>query len=305
MHDLNDSVPSYHPLVSAATPSGDVTITSRQRAVAGLPVLGFVAGGTDPNNYYFVQWVGGGDFSGMKLYRLQGIGFTLIATGTGADPVAGQWYDMKLEITGTTMKVSIDGTERLTATLPAYTGGKVGLLTSQGSRNEYDDVTISGGGYLPSGTYTSSVFDAGASALWGQASWTADTPAGTTLGLSVRTGATPTPGETWSAFAPLTNGGTVGTTGRYAQYRAQLSSSAATATPRLRDITLMVAGYPIDSTPPVISAIAEQNVTDTAATVAVDDRRGGRRQGRVRHRRRPAHSDRRRARRSRSRTRCS
>ena len=172
MHDLNDSVPSYHPLVpDAVTPSGDVTITSRQRTVqAGVPVLGFVAGGTDPQNYYFVQWVAGGGNNGMKLYRMQGgVSFTLIATGTGADPVVGQWYDMKLEITGTTMKVFIDGAERLTATLPAYTGGKVGLLTYQGSRNEYDDVTISGEGYLPSGTYTSSVFDAGASALWGQA----------------------------------------------------------------------------------------------------------------------------------------
>ena len=214
---LNDSVPSYHPLVSAATPSGDVTITSRQRAVAGLPVLGFVAGGTDPQNYYFVQWVGSGN--GMKLYRLQGGGFTLIASAAG-DPVAGQWYDMKLEITGTTMKVFIDGAERLSATLPAYTGGKVGLLGYQGSGSEYDDVTISGGGYLPSGTYTSSVFDAGASALWGLASWTADTPAGTTLGVSVRTGNTPTPDGTWNAFAPLTNGGNVGTNGRYAQYQA-------------------------------------------------------------------------------------
>ena len=265
VHELNDSVPSYHPMVPQVTPSGDVTITSRQRVVqAGLPLIGFVAGGTDPQNYYWVQWAGQG--LGMRAYRLQGGGFTQIASAPG-DPAVGQWYDMKLEITGTTMKVSVDGAERLTATLPAYTGGKVGLLGYGGSLNEYDDVTISGNGYMSSGTYTSSVFDAGASALWGKASWTADTPAGTTLDVSVRTGNTPTPGATWSAFAPLSNGGNVGTSGRYAQYRAQLSSSAGTATPRLRDITLVVDGYVVDSTAPVISAIGEQNVTDTTATV--------------------------------------
>jgi hypothetical protein len=243
VHDLNDSVPSYHPIVpDGVTPSGDVTITSRQRIVqvgatsGDIPMIGFAAGGTDTQDYYFVQWAGLG--FGMKLYRRQGNDFTLIASGTGAEPVVGQWYDMKLEITGTTLNVSIDGALRLTATLPAYSGGKVGLLGYEGSRNEYDDVTISGGSYLPGGTYTSGVFDAGASALWGQAGWTADTPASTSLTISARTGDTPTPDPTWSAFAPLNNGGNIGTTGRYAQYQAQLSSSDGTATSRLRDITL-------------------------------------------------------------------
>jgi len=92
------------------------------------PTKCVVAGGTDSQNYYFIQWVGSG--GGMKLYRLQGGGFTLIAD-TAGDPVAGHWYDMKLEIAGTTLKVFIDGTERLSATLPAYTGGKVGLLGYQ------------------------------------------------------------------------------------------------------------------------------------------------------------------------------
>ena len=92
--------------------------------------------------------------------------------------------------------------------------------------------------YAASATFLSRVFDAGASALWGQASWTADTPAGTTLGVSARTGNTPTPDATWSTFALLTNGGNVGTSGRYAQYQAQFSSSTGTATPSLNDISL-------------------------------------------------------------------
>ena len=59
--------------------------------------------------------------------------------------------------------------------------------------------------YPASGSFDSRVFDAGQSADWGALAWTAATPAGTGVALSVRTGNTPTPGaelELASARSP-------------------------------------------------------------------------------------------------------
>src|SRR6185503_2546149 len=57
--------------------------------------------------------------------------------------------------------------------------------------------------YPGSGTFDSRVLDAGQSVNWGALSWTADTPAGTGVALSVRTGNTPTPDGSWSGFNPV------------------------------------------------------------------------------------------------------
>src|SRR5207247_8389297 len=85
----------------------------------------------------------------------------------------------------------------------------------------------------------SRVFDGGGAGAWDHASWTGDTPAGTSLALSVRSGDTPTPDGSWSAFAPLAGpGAIVGQTGRYLQYRAILGTSNAELTPALRDLTV-------------------------------------------------------------------
>ena len=53
--------------------------------------------------------------------------------------------------------------------------------------------------YPASGTFDSRILDAGQQADWDALSWTADTPAGTGIALSVRTGNTPTPDGSWSA----------------------------------------------------------------------------------------------------------
>ena len=59
--------------------------------------------------------------------------------------------------------------------------------------------------YPGSGTFDSRVFDAGVgqTADWGALSWNSATPSGTGIAISVRTGNTPTPDGTWSAFAPI------------------------------------------------------------------------------------------------------
>ncbi len=79
--------------------------------------------------------------------------------------------------------------------------------------------------YPGSGTFTSRVFDGGPAVDWGALDWTAATPPGTGVALSVRTGDTPTPDGSWSAFTPVAaSGGDIPGTSRYVQYQAVLSS---------------------------------------------------------------------------------
>ena len=102
--------------------------------------------------------------------------------------------------------------------------------------------------YPASGTFDSRVLDAGQSVNWDALSWTADTPAGTGVALSVRTGNTPTPDGSWSGFNPVgSSGGSIGGNSRYLQYRVQLSSSDQGKTPTLSDVS---ASYAADTTAP-------------------------------------------------------
>ena len=91
--------------------------------------------------------------------------------------------------------------------------------------------------YPASGSFDSRVFDAGQSADWGSLTWDAATPAGTGVALSVRTGNTSTPDGSWSAFTPIAaSGGAIPGNTRYAQYRAELSSSDPSKTPVLSQV---------------------------------------------------------------------
>ena len=92
--------------------------------------------------------------------------------------------------------------------------------------------------FASSGTFDSRVFDAGQSTSWGPLSWTTILPAGTGVALSVRTGGTPSPDASWTAFQAVSNGAAIGTTSRYLQYRAALSTSNSLSTPQLLDVTM-------------------------------------------------------------------
>ncbi|MGA8925632.1 MAG: Ig-like domain-containing protein, partial [Solirubrobacterales bacterium] len=99
--------------------------------------------------------------------------------------------------------------------------------------------------YPASGTFDSRVFDAGPgqSVDWGALSWNSATPSGTGLAISVRTGDTPAPDGTWSAFTPIaTSGGDIPGNSRYVQYRAVLSTTDPNLTPTLNDVTVNGAG---------------------------------------------------------------
>ncbi len=120
--------------------------------------------------------------------------------------------------------------------------------------------------YPSAGTFDSRVLDAGQPADWGPLSWTADTPAGTGVALSVRTGNTPTPDGSWTGFTPISaSGADIPGNSRYIQYRAELTTSDAANAPSLREVAI---GYTAaaDTTPPVI---VERSPAPDATGVAV------------------------------------
>jgi hypothetical protein len=124
--------------------------------------------------------------------------------------------------------------------------------------------------YASTGTFLSRVFDAGATANWGTASWTPEVPAGTSLTISARTGNTPTPDGTWSAFAVIpASGDNVGQTGRYLQYGAELDSADPAVTPSLDDITISSAALTprIDAFSPSAARVGKL-ITITGANFA-------------------------------------
>ncbi|HMF13790.1 MAG TPA: hypothetical protein VKE94_15835, partial [Gemmataceae bacterium] len=132
----------------------------------------------------------------------------------------------------------LDGVLQTTinATFPTGTNLKAGLSSFSGTALQADWVHF--GNLAISGTFTSSVYDAGRIATWGLANWTANLPVGTTVTVQTRSGNTATPDSTWSAWTNVTNGGTVASPGgRFLQYRVVLSSTTAGATPTLFDVS--------------------------------------------------------------------
>ncbi len=92
--------------------------------------------------------------------------------------------------------------------------------------------------WATSGTFVSSVFNAGHAVNWNVASWTASAPAGTTYTIQVRSS---NDGSTWSSWQTLTiSGGAISPTinAQYLQYQVIMTTTAPTQTPVLSDITL-------------------------------------------------------------------
>ncbi|MGC8785138.1 MAG: SpoIVB peptidase S55 domain-containing protein [Armatimonadota bacterium] len=103
------------------------------------------------------------------------------------------------------------------------------------------------------GTYTSPVHDAKVCAQWGALYWLAETPEGTSVEISTRSGNVPEPDASWSAWSsPLTSSGEVVTSppARYVQYRAVLRTQNPQVSPRLRSVSLY---YRTQNQPPRVT----------------------------------------------------
>jgi len=113
------------------------------------------------------------------------------------------------------------------------------------------------GVYAAKGTFFSKVHDATAVSTWGRVFWEADTPRGTGILFSTRSGNSQVPDDTWSAWGP--DGGTresfvsPSPAARYIQWRAILQTSDPNESPELRKVTV---AYIQNNLPPKIHSIS-------------------------------------------------
>ena len=125
--------------------------------------------------------------------------------------------------------------------------------------------------YPSSGTFLSRVFDAGQAADWGALSWHANAPPNTSVQISVRTGNSPTPDGTWSAFTSIaSSGGDIPGNSRYVQYRAEPGSSDPNQTSTLSDVSIAYSAG-LDTTAPTITQrTPAPSATDVPRNTNVD-----------------------------------
>ncbi len=177
---------------------------------------------------------GGGDALYARTNAGGGVTDTLLSGNWLGTP-----HRYRIDWTATGVTYSIDGTQVASHAL-AITGDMRPVL-SDGATGDgalaVDWLRLSP--YAAGGTFTSAVLDAGSKkATWDTIAWTSELPAGTGLTVSVRMGNTPTPNGSWTAFTPVTNGVTIGGSGRYLQYRVDLSTTDPDRAPALHDLTV-------------------------------------------------------------------
>jgi hypothetical protein len=96
--------------------------------------------------------------------------------------------------------------------------------------------------FAEKGTVLSEVLDTKIQSKWGAMTWKADTPAGTSVSVAVRSGNVAEPDDTWSAWSAEQSSGddvkAKAPLGRYLQYRVTLTSDSPKATPVFRQFAL-------------------------------------------------------------------
>jgi subtilase family serine protease len=200
-------------------------------------------------------------------------------THTGAsaidNPIAGSWigtpHRYRIEWSASSVRFFIDGNlvDTQTVSIPNSLRILASEFNSGAPGLSMDWLRLSP--YAAAGTFLSRIFDAGAGGSWTSISSTRDLPAGTSIALSVRSGATPTPDGSWSAFTAVPgSGGPLSSTSRYLQYRAELATSDPLQTPALRDVTVGFTVSPVTHTLTVTrtgTGAATSTVTSTPAGI--------------------------------------
>lgn len=204
------------------------------------------------------QWLGAtdggfsGSFTNYAAFRTTSTGALIAATSNGvfgttttALPagLVGTAHRYEVDWTASSTVYKVDGT-----TVATHSRGISGSMyiaaqdaTVDTSPVVLDSVWLSP--YTATGTFTSSVLDAGAVVDWRAFTPVAALPSGTTITYQVRTGPSPTAGSTgWSAFTAVLPGGDVPGVQRYLQYTAVLTtSSTRNAAPTLSSVQVAYA----------------------------------------------------------------
>jgi hypothetical protein len=195
-------------------------------------------------------------------------------SGTMDTQIPGTWFAaphrFRIDWNPTSIDYFIDNS--LVASHAVVVSGSLRPLASDynvnGSKLVVDWLHL--GPQAEAGAFLSRVIDAGAQVAWHSASWTAGAPAGTSVGVSVRMGNTPSPDLSWTDFIPLSgSGATVGGASRYFQYRANLVSTVANVSPMLQDVTLAGDTQPDAIAPAVLFIGPAANATEVNPATAI------------------------------------
>lgn len=205
--------------------------------------------------YYRFELADGNPYYGFRLYRNSGSD-TLIATDYSWDASRGVWYKIKIHVEGSNIKCYFDkgsGFELIfDITDSSRTKGNIGIYSSNSQYADFDNVNVTSAAPL-TGIVLSPVFDSGQLSDWNILSWTQLLMDNTNMTLELRTGNNEVPNASWYNYAfgiapsseqtAQNTTSTIGRnlsgyTGRYAQWRAVLSTGSKNTTPLLNDVLL-------------------------------------------------------------------
>ena len=156
-----------------------------------------------------------------------------VVFGTGG-PAGGRVY--RLEPDGSATLLHQLAEQQATG-LKEHEDGRIYIATANPGR-----VHIMDNGRTSRGEYRAAVRDAGRMARWGTLSWEAETPPGTRVEVSTRSGHRPTPDGTWSDWSPPAPGQrgspVISPPARYLQWRVELSRLEPGVMPQLLRVTV-------------------------------------------------------------------
>ena len=146
----------------------------------------------------------------------------------------------------------VDGVLKTTHTRNFTEPFRVYITSNAGQSTSADWVRVLGD-YATTGGYESSAFDSGQVTDFDSLTWTGESPAGTTVNFETRTS---DDGLAWSEWLPAVTGGSIDNpSGQFIQYRATLSTTNTTVTPRIDEVAITYQPAGADITPPVVNSV--------------------------------------------------
>jgi VCBS repeat-containing protein len=232
---------------------GTVTVGGGSAKLQGAQILSQATFGVGRSVDFVATFSGPeqsvGFLLGQFVTKQVGSTLTLTAFSIGQPlrqtPIPGDWFTgphkFRVEWTASGFLYYIDGAKVVTHNVSLPTDLKVNVIGNDWWKTNgtlaIDLIRVTP--YTASGRFTSKVFDAGAVVSWVTLAWTGQTPAGSATAISYRTGNTPTPDATWTAFTQVPSSGSpISGTARYFQYAIDESTSVPGQTPVVNDITV-------------------------------------------------------------------
>jgi 3-keto-disaccharide hydrolase len=120
---------------------GDLTVTMRFKPISGKvdQAAGIITRVQDKDNYYIIR--ANVLETNVNLYKYAGGRRSGIKDG-GAKVANGQWQELRLEVSGTTLRGFLNGQLVVEASDSTYKAGRVGLWTKADSVTCFDDVVV-------------------------------------------------------------------------------------------------------------------------------------------------------------------